>query len=403
MNPVEKERPPSVLCVATAFPTARAPHVTPWLVAILQALKEKGHDVRVLTSAFRGQGDEIWEGIPVYRFRYAPKSIENLTHEVAAYERIRLETWRYLQVPIFLAAGTVRAWRLSRQFIPDIVHVHWPIPNLLWALPFAKQPWILSFHHSEIALVQKFPFLRRPFRKLIRRAAVRVFNSRFTQNRFHQVFGDLPGEETVIPMPVGWTPRVPSGLPRESHRVLFVGRAVYWKGGDLLIRAAARLAQKGIPVHLVFAGDGPERVRWEHLAREQNVKATFLGWIGGERLSEEYARATVLVLPSRGDPRVSVESLGLVLVEAMLHGTPVIASRLGGPAEIVEEERTGLLFEPENTEDLANKLAWILQHPERARQMGEQGRIAASAFLPENVAQQYANLYRKILHGQKNI
>jgi len=80
-----------LLFMATAFPTDRAPFVTPWLQATLKALVQEGHDVRVLTSAYRGQGDETREGLRIYRFRYAPQKIENLTHEVAAYERIRLE------------------------------------------------------------------------------------------------------------------------------------------------------------------------------------------------------------------------------------------------------------------------------------------------------------------------
>ncbi len=389
--------PLKLLFVATAFPTDRAPFVTPWLQATLKALVQEGHDVRVLTSAFRGQGDETREGLRIYRFRYAPPNIENLTHEVAAYERIRLEKWRYLQVPVFLGAGLIKSWRLRRRFLPDIVHVHWPVPNLVWAQPFARIPWVLTFHHSEIALVQKFPFLRIPFRRMVLRARVRIFNSRFTRERFHEVFGDLPGREEIIPMPVGWKPQLSEVIPREPYRVLFVGRAVFWKGGDLLIRAAKTLRDRGIPIQLVFAGDGPALSEWRELAETLGVPAMFLGWIGGKKLSEEYARTQVLVLPSRGDPRVSVESLGLVLVEAMLHKTPVIASRLGGPAEIVKEGATGWLFTPEDVEDLARKLAWIFQHPEQAQKMGEEGHRQAQKFLPEAVAARHLKLYKEIL------
>ncbi len=395
--------PLKLLFVATAYPTDEAPYVTPWLHATLKVLVQEGYDVRVLTSAFRGRGDEVRNGIPVYRFRYAPRSLENLTHEVAAYERIRLEKWRYLQVPVFLGAGWIKGWRVRREFTPDLVHVHWPIPNLVWALPFARVPWVVSFHHSEIALVQKFPFLRTPFRRLIRRARARVFNSEFTRRRFHEVFGDLPGREEVIPMPVGWKPQVPPDVPRDPHRVLFVGRAVYWKGGELLIRAVKILRDQGMPLQLVFAGDGPALSEWRALARSLHVPAEFLGWVGGGKLSEEYARAQVLVLPSRGDPRVSVESLGLVLVEAMLHKTPVIASRLGGPAEIVDEGKTGWLFAPEDVEDLARKLSWIFRYPEKARGMGEEGYRQAQRFLPEAVATRHRKLYEEILYGESDL
>jgi len=298
---------------------------------------------------------------------------------------------------VFLGAGLIKSLWLRRNFVPDIVHVHWPIPNLVWALPFARVPWVLTFHHSEIALVRKFPFLRMPFRRMILRARVRIFNSSFTRSQFHEVFGDLPGREEIIPMPVGWKPQLSEEIPREPYRVLFVGRAVVWKGGDLLIQAAKRLRDQGIPVQLAFAGDGPALSEWRELAETLGVPAAFLGWVGGKKLSEEYARAQVLVLPSRGDPRVWVESLGLVLVEAMLHKTPVIASRLGGPAEIVKEGETGWLFTPEDVEDLAHKLAWIFQHPQQAREMGEKGYHHAQKFLPEAVAAQHLQLYAEIL------
>ena len=388
-------RPLKVLHVATAFAHEGAPHITPWLTQTLKALKELGVDVRVLTSAHRGVGDGEYEGIPVYRFRYSPAFLENLTYDVAIYERLRLQKWRYLQLPLFMLGGLLKAVRVERDFRPDIVHVHWPIPNAIWALPFGGRR-VFTFHNTELSLMKKLGKLGRIFMPLLKRGDFFTFNSSFTRDRFLQIVGNLERPHRIVPLPVGWTPEV-RGVNKERGRVLFVGRLVYWKGGDVLIKAASVLKRRGINVKLVFVGDGPARSEWEEMVREYGVEAVFKGWMHGRELSEEYARAWVLVLPSRSNPKVWTESLGLVLVEAMMHGTPVIASRAGGPLDVISEGEDGFFFEVEDYEDLADKLERILRDEDMAKRMGERGRRKAERYLPLSVAREYLKIYLSIL------
>jgi glycosyltransferase involved in cell wall biosynthesis len=95
----------------------------------------------------------------------------------------------------------------------------------------------------------------------------------------------------------------------------------------------------------------------------------FNGWMNSSELPEFYKKARFIVVPS-----LWYEPFGLVTVEAMGHGLPVIASRRGGLPEIVEDGVTGLLFEPGNAEDLAEKIKYLWENPKICREMGQAGR-----------------------------
>jgi glycosyltransferase involved in cell wall biosynthesis len=386
---------PKVLHIATAFPPDEQSAITPWLAHLLMAQRRLGLDAQVLTSAFHGLGDGAVHGIPVRRFRYAPAAIENLTHEMAIYEKLRRQPARYAQVPVFLLAGWLKARRL-RPLRPDIVHVHWPIPLGLLSLPFSDARLVFHYHQTELSLVRKFPWLKRLFRRVIERADIHLCNSSYTRERLRELFGEVPAE--VVPMPFAW--EVPAELPpKEAGRILFVGRMVSWKGGDLLIHACEALQKRGLSCKLILVGEGPERQSWQDLAQRLDINAEFAGWKIRSELMNEYARASVVVLPSRYDHRVWVESLGVVLLEAMACGTAVIASRIGGPLDIVHEEQNGLLFDPFNVEDLAAKVSRLVADPALARKMGEAGRSVAAAYSPDAIAGRLSDIYRRLLSG----
>lgn len=129
--------------------------------------------------------------------------------------------------------------------------------------------------------------------------------------------------------------------PAPSPVLLFVGRLDREKGVDLLLRSFAALPDRARGVELRIAGQGPSRAALHRLAADLRVadRVRFLGWLDPADVERELARAWALVVPSRW-----AEPLGLVAVEAVLRGVPVVASAHGGLAEIVEPGVTGLLF-----------------------------------------------------------
>jgi glycosyltransferase involved in cell wall biosynthesis len=146
------------------------------------------------------------------------------------------------------------------------------------------------------------------------------------------------------------------------------------KGVAHLIEAIARLGSPGPRLEIV--GEGPERPSLEALAGRLGVadRVVFRGKIPPEELQASYARAAVCVLPSVLDARGDTEGLGVVLLEAMNHGTPVIASRVGGIPDIVEDGVSGLLVPPGDADALAAAVRRVRDDPALARRLGEGGR-----------------------------
>ena len=143
-------------------------------------------------------------------------------------------------------------------------------------------------------------------------------------------------------------------------------------------------------------GDGPERPRLEALVRRLGVenRVAFRGKIASDELQATYARAAVCVLPSVLDARGDTEGLGVVLLEAMNHATPVIASRIGGIPDIVEDGVSGLLVPPGDADALAAALRRLGDDPALARRLGEAGRRRLrEQFSWPAIVQRWLDLY----------
>jgi glycosyltransferase involved in cell wall biosynthesis len=165
----------------------------------------------------------------------------------------------------------------------------------------------------------------------------------------------------------------PPDFPRTGRTILTVGRwnsAEKYKGADTLIAALPRVLKTAPDASLVLVGDGDDRPRLEQLARDLDVSehARFLNGLTPEQLFACYANCDVFALPSRG------EGFGLVFLEAMAHGKPVIGGAHGGIPDIVEDGVTGLLVPHGDAGRLAEALESLFNDPSRAREMGARGR-----------------------------
>jgi glycosyltransferase involved in cell wall biosynthesis len=156
-------------------------------------------------------------------------------------------------------------------------------------------------------------------------------------------------------------------VPARSDRVLVVGRLRAIKGVDLAIAAAAAAGAR-----LTVAGDGPERKRLEDAARAQGVDARFLGHVGRATLDTLYREAACLVLASRFG-----EGLPNVVLEAMAHGCPVIATRVTGVTTLVEDGVNGIVVPPGDVPALSDALIRIGREPGLATRLGAGARATA--------------------------
>jgi glycosyltransferase involved in cell wall biosynthesis len=287
-------------------------------------------------------------------------------------------------------------------FQPDVIHVHntFPLisPSLYWAAERAGVPVVQTLHNFRLMCLNAL-FLRDgkvcedcmgrlPWRGVARacyrgsraasaalagmltlhrglgtyrnKVARYIALNEFCRNKF--IEGGLPAERVVVkPNFVDFD--APVQVVRAGF--LFVGRLSTEKGVKTLAEAMALSPHARLRV----AGDGPEAGLLEGMAG-----VVRLGSLPGETVGGEMSGALALVVPS-----ICYENFPRTIAEAFASGLPVIASRIGALADIVTDGETGLLFEPGNPRDLADKLAWAQAHPEQMAEMGRKARVQYEA------------------------
>jgi glycosyltransferase involved in cell wall biosynthesis len=199
-----------------------------------------------------------------------------------------------------------------------------------------------------------------------------VAPSRYTAQAMARVNGLPASRVSVIPhsLPRDWASLpAPTGQSETELRLLTVARltpADVYKGIGVLISAMPSLCARHPGALLRIAGDGSDRPRLQALAASLGVHGCvqFLGEVSDARLRELYADSHLFVLPSKK------EGFGLVFLEAMFHGLPVVAAAAGGATDIVEHGSTGLLVSGNDAQELAAAMGSLLAEPERRRQMG---------------------------------
>ena len=207
----------------------------------------------------------------------------------------------------------------------------------------------------------------------------------FARRKF--IEGGLPAKKIVVKP--NFVHPDPGEREAPGRYALFVGRLSPEKGLGTLLKAWRSL--KGIPLKVV--GDGPLREQVQGVATgDGSVKV--LGRRSNEEVIALMKGAHCLVFPSE-----CYENFPMSVAEAFACGVPVIASRLGAMAEIVEDGRTGLLFEPGNAEDLAEKVAWAWAHP---REMAEMGREARREYEQKYTAEKNYEMLMAIYERARN-
>jgi glycosyltransferase involved in cell wall biosynthesis len=186
-------------------------------------------------------------------------------------------------------------------------------------------------------------------------------------------------------------------------RLLFVGRFDRVKGGDVVIDAFQRIVRRFPKMRLWFAGpdDGvidAQNRRWslaEYLTEKAPEVAECVDWLGKRpysSLAELRQRAFISIVGSR------YETFGMVSLEAMAHGCPLVATRVGGINEIVKDGVNGVLARPEDPDDLASGITRLLEAPEFASKLAQQAaEEAAQRYHPDTIARETAEFYREVI------
>lgn len=298
-------------------------------------------------------------------------------------------------------------WRVSRslrKFAPQFAHVQYIAPGLLSVLAsrLAGVPRVLITIHQLGTPCSWFEHFL--FRTATRLADLTICVSKAVEKSWfeHGAAGRRllpgPGRRTVIYNCVERASCDGRPPAMSIFTIGYAGRIRAEKGLDILVRAAARLKRQGFEFRVVVAGDGPQRLECKELAGQLRVADRFvwLGAVAPDKLREIYRSFHVLVAPSR------LEGFGLVAAEAMMHGVPVVAARTGGLTELVEHEVTGLLFQPEDPEDLAKAVLRIWRDPKLACDCSTRGQAFITAQMAQEVYwSRLGECYRALEAGAK--
>jgi len=190
------------------------------------------------------------------------------------------------------------------------------------------------------------------------------------------------------------------GLGREDKTILYAGRLIEWKGVEYLIKALPEVIEKHPEAKLVVVGSGPCKKDLVSVTERLNLqdKVTFLDAVSQEELARYYSAARVFVLPSIVNDEGETEGLGVVLLEAMASGVPVIGTGVGGIPDIIKDGETGLISLEKNPNDLADKICTLLTDEDLRKKVTEKGyQLVTKEFSWDVIAKEYAGLYDTLI------
>jgi len=209
----------------------------------------------------------------------------------------------------------------------------------------------------------------------------------------------LSGDYRIIPNGIDIERFSPDGPQREEFaddklNILFVGRLEKRKGLDYLLRACAKVKKRFSNFRLIIVGPGTRlRPGYEKFIEDSHLTdVVSTGFVPSTELPAYYRSADIFCAPSTGG-----ESFGIVLLEAMASGKPVVATDIEGYASVLTHGEEGLLVPPRDEEALAQALLSLLNDKSLRHQMGAKGRIKAEKYSWANVAQQVMDYYTSLL------
>ncbi|CAK0737869.1 conserved hypothetical protein [Gammaproteobacteria bacterium] len=343
--------------------------------ALLQSLRARGHENQVVAShnGISLPDETIVEGILVHR--------------------VPLLTALTRRDPAGILQSKFRTTQVKRTFCADIFHLHigGPISALhLLTETIVPAPLVITVHDLPPP-GQDSASIRQVLEKSSLTVAV-------SQIRLEEC-------RLIAPLAAGRMEKIYVSQPRHSVKVflsrfptpliLMVGRQISEKGFDLAIDAFLQVYRHIPTARLVLAGDGPIHAALANQVHQLGLEEVvdLPGRLPEADLARLYQQAWVTLVPSRHS-----ESFGLVALEAMQAGCPVIAARVGGLSEVIVDEETGLLIPPNNSSALANAILRLLENSAWAQELGQAGQVRANkVFSWETCVDQYEEIYQQVL------
>jgi glycosyltransferase involved in cell wall biosynthesis len=352
---------------------------------ICKELVARGHDVTVLTAHMHGLTlEEVQDGIRLIRI-----------------PSLRTESFRasFFTMLAYVLAGLWTGLRLIRLYRPEIIHTHFAVPSgaLAWALSVLTGiPYVLTAHLGDVpgGVPEKtrkwFRWLEPLTRPIWKHAKRVVAVSEFTRQLALQHYSV---NVQVIPNGADVKHLAPSEIKVNiPPRLVFAGRFVYQKNPIVIVQILSKL--KDLNWQCSMLGDGPlfEDVKREIEKYNMCERFDLPGWVTPEQVLDQFSKSDILFMPSFS------EGLPVVGVQALAKGLAIVASRIGGFLDLVDENQNGYLIDVQDQDAFAEILRKLISTPGLLSQFRAASLKKSQDFDIQKVADQYQIIFRDVLN-----
>lgn len=401
------------VCILThTFPKHPEDPTAAFMHPLVMGIRKAGSHVTVLSP--------YHIDLQLHRFPYPVKTYKYIWPDrfhVLGYSQtlkqgthFRISSW--LLAPFLLFWGTTALLELTKREKFDVVSTHWIVPNGIIAAivcGIRKIPFTVSLPGSDVYVAQKNALFSAVTRWAAERAAM-VFADSPAYLRELKKTGAFVKRKEIISYPVDVSIIKPVkntvvlrkklGIARDSRIIVSVGRLIEKKGFQYGIRALPGIVKKFPKTRYIIVGDGDMHRALEKEAAEAGVKDSvhFVGNVSRHDLSEYYSIADVILVPSIKDSEGNIDDRPVALLEAMMCGRAVVASRLPGNAATVEHGISGILVSPKEPAALTEAVVKIFGSQELQRGLGREARRQVlERFRHTMIGKQYHNFFVKII------
>lgn len=391
-----------ILSLSTTYPESSDSTKPKFVHLLNKELAKLGAEINVISPHSKGLPEKTeMDSIQINFFKYLPdsleitKSIPDEAKTIGGKLKILLMLFRF-----FLFSKS-----FSHKYTDLILHGHWAFPGGYIAYLIAKRlkkKFIVTVHGSEIAQLKKYSYLRKITVNALNHSSKVIASNNFLKNRLIKLGINENKIELIKPVPNFITTNLKQNelkkfrekfTNQENKIILFVGRLTEVKGTEYLIKSLKLLKIKNF--HCIIVGGGILEKKLKELAQTENLSEhiTFFGPANSKQLGSLYSIGDVFVLPSIVDSLGGTEGTGLVIPEAMNCNLPVIASNVGGIADIIKHEENGLLVEQKNPEQIANAIDRIFSDSILDNKIIQNSKKTVEEFSPSLIAKKYYEIF----------